>query len=96
MHNVRVFVHHNWSFETSHDAGAHRRKTVQMCPVQLASAQSSYLKTHMRIYMMKRPFKCNQCEKTYKSKGDLTRHARTHQTSDKINVILDFELNENL
>ena len=30
MHNVRVFVHYNWSFEISHDAGAHRREAVQM------------------------------------------------------------------
>ena len=29
-----------------------------------------------------RAFKCNQCNKTYKIKGDLTRHCRAHQTSD--------------
>ena len=50
-----------------------------MSKCNFASAQSSYLETHMRTHMMERPFRCNQCEITYKSKGGLTGRAGTHQ-----------------
>eukprot|EP01083_Nonionella_stella_P085007 235406_1 len=44
------------------------------------------LKKHMVVHTDARPFKCDVCNKTYKSRGHLTTHKYTHSRPFKCNM----------
>ena len=63
-----------------HMVDAHGSEAKHFCNIcKQGFVILSTLQRHMRIHLDSRPFNCDQCPGTYKSKEDLRRHKRTHE-----------------
>ncbi|XP_067904118.1 zinc finger protein 40-like [Heterodontus francisci] len=65
-------------YETGHDRGKHMCKECGIC-----CKKPSTLKTHLQTHTNVRPYHCKLCDRSFKTKGNLTKHVKSKIHSKK-------------